>query len=345
MSRHRRPVLAALVAIVLVGATQTGAAPRKEKLERAEARLLEFEKDFELVVERYNATREELLGIQAEMARTRLVVDDIQERMDDRQSDAVGLARELYMSGGSTAAIESILSSQSINELEARVEYLRASESAQAKAFERLAVDRAELNRHLTILEEDRARAVAAEQRLADLRVEIEGKIASQQDDIDKLNRAIAAAERRANERRQAALAALEDEVGVAPQSVPPNPAPAPNPKAQTAVDAALSQLGKPYQWGAAGPDSYDCSGLTMWAWAQAGVSLPHNSGQQMASITPVAREDLEPGDLVFFGSPVHHVGMYIGNDQMVEAPYTGQYVRVVPEDRDDFAGAGRPGV
>jgi cell wall-associated NlpC family hydrolase len=65
----------------------------------------------------------------------------------------------------------------------------------------------------------------------------------------------------------------------------------------------------------------------------------------QQASITPVSQSDLQPGDLMFFGSPVHHVAMYIGNGQMVEAPYTGQFVRVVSASRSDFAGAGRPGV
>ncbi|MGH2748987.1 MAG: C40 family peptidase, partial [Actinomycetota bacterium] len=125
------------------------------------------------------------------------------------------------------------------------------------------------------------------------------------------------------------------DEIGAAP---------APNPRAQAAVDAALSQVGKPYQWGAAGPDSYDCSGLTMWAWAHAGVSLPHNSGMQYAATPRVAQSDWAPGDLLFFGSPIHHVGMYIGNGQMVEAPYSGEQVRVNSAYRSDYVEAGRPG-
>jgi cell wall-associated NlpC family hydrolase len=82
-----------------------------------------------------------------------------------------------------------------------------------------------------------------------------------------------------------------------------------------------------------------------MWAWAQAGVSLPHNSGMQYAATPRVAQSDWAPGDLLFFGSPIHHVAMYIGNGKMVEAPYTGSYVRVVSAYRSDYAGAGRPGV
>jgi len=335
-----------LAAAPLLSSRGLSASPRQERLEAAKARLYELEKDFEIVVERYNATDEELTKIHAEMAATRLVVEDLQSRMDARQGDAVSLAKELYMSGGVAVAFESMLSARSIAELETTVEYLRASEEAQAKVFERLAVDRAELNRHLALLEEDRARAVATEARLAELREEIETKVAAQKDEIAELNEEIEAGLRRREERRRAAQEAIAAAAPAAPLSVPAQPAPAPNPRAQTAVDAALSQVGKPYQWGAEGPDSYDCSGLTLWAWAKAGVSLPHNSGMQQAAIPPVARDDLQPGDLLFYGSPVHHVSMYIGNSQMVEAPYTGEFVRVVPADRwGDFVGAGRPGV
>lgn len=337
-----------LVSLPLLSNGVLHATPRQERLEAAKERLYELEKDFELVVERYNAIDEELLEIQAEMAATQLVVDELQTRMDARQSDAVSLAKELYMSGGTPIAFESILSAASIAEVETTVEYLRASGQAQAKVFKKLAIDRAELNRHLAFLEEDRARAVATEARLSDLRIDIEAKVASQEDEIAELNAAIEAAALRREERRRAAAEAAAENapVGTPSLSVPARPAPAPNPRAQTAVDAALSQVGKPYQWGAEGPDSYDCSGLTLWAWAKAGVALPHNSGMQQNTIAPVAREDLEPGDLIFFGSPVHHVSMYIGNGQMVEAPYTGEFVRVVPADRwSDLAGAGRPGV
>jgi cell wall-associated NlpC family hydrolase len=110
-------------------------------------------------------------------------------------------------------------------------------------------------------------------------------------------------------------------------------------------VDAAIAQIGKPYQWGGSGPGSFDCSGLTMWAWSHAGVGLPHNSGAQYSATVRVDRDDWAPGDLLFFGSPIHHVGIYIGNGQMVEAPYSGQTVRTNSASRSDYVGAGRPGV
>jgi cell wall-associated NlpC family hydrolase len=321
------------------------AAPSQQDLQTAKNRLMQLEKEFELVVERYDATKEKLIGIQAEMARTRLIVDKIQKRMDSRQADAVSLAQELYKSGGMSSAIETVLSAQSIADIENTLQYLQASENAHAKVFEALAVDRAVLNQHLSVLEEDRVKAAAAEEELAGLRENIEAKVADQKDEIHSLSAQIARAEARRLAAQQAAQAAQQSAAPVTILSEPAHPAPAPNSAAQTAVNAALSQTGKPYQWGAAGPDSYDCSGLTMWAWAQAGVSLPHNSGQQYAATTRVASSDLAPGDLMFFGSPIHHVTMYIGNGQMVEAPYTGAYVRVTSSSRSDFVGAGRPGV
>ena len=107
-------------------------------------------------------------------------------------------------------------------------------------------------------------------------------------------------------------------------------PAPAPTPAAQVAVDTALAQQGKPYVWGGAGPDSFDCSGLTQYAYAAAGIALPHSSSMQSTMGAPVAYADLQPGDLVFFYSPVSHVGMYIGNGQMVHAGTSGDVVKVI---------------
>jgi len=122
-------------------------------------------------------------------------------------------------------------------------------------------------------------------------------------------------------------------------------PAPAASKGAAAAVNAALSQQGKPYVWGAAGPDSYDCSGLTMWAWGQAGVGLPHQSADQQAMLPAVAQSQLQPGDLVFFGSPAYHVGMYIGNGMFVHAPTSGDVVKVSSlANMSDYSGAGRPG-
>jgi cell wall-associated NlpC family hydrolase len=262
--------------------------------------------------------------------------------MTSKVDAAVSLARELYKSGTTGVAISSVLSSDSLAELETRVEYLRSSEAAQAKVFEKLEVDRIKLDREIKALDDARAKALATEHELAELRSDIEDKLEDQRDEIAAINAAIERAERRAA-RAAAATARSLGLIEVDLSNI--KPAPAPNARAQAAVDAALSQLGKPYRWGASGPDSYDCSGLTMWAWAQAGVSLPHNSGAQYSATERVPRPDLAPGDLLYYGNPIHHVTMYIGNGQMVEAPYSGLHVRVTSASRSDYVGAGRPGV
>lgn len=107
-------------------------------------------------------------------------------------------------------------------------------------------------------------------------------------------------------------------------------------------VDVALRYVGVPYVWGGASPSGFDCSGLVQYSYAQVGVSLPHSSRAQYNVGVAVARSDLQPGDLVFFGSPIHHVGIYVGGGNMVHAPYTGANVRVNSIDRSNYTGARR---
>ena len=116
------------------------------------------------------------------------------------------------------------------------------------------------------------------------------------------------------------------------------------SPGAATAVKVALAQLGKPYLWGASGPGSFDCSGLMLVAWRAGGKSLPHSSRAQFAATRRVSIGQIQPGDMVFFGSPIHHVGMYIGNGNMVEASRKGTPVRIRSVYRKDMVGVGRLG-
>jgi cell wall-associated NlpC family hydrolase len=125
----------------------------------------------------------------------------------------------------------------------------------------------------------------------------------------------------------------------------PPPPPPAPAPGAQVALNAAYSVIGVPYVYAGASPETgFDCSGLTMWSWAHAGVSLPHSSAMQYAVLPHVDRTQLQPGDLLFFYSPIHHVAMYVGGGNMIHAPHTGGVVEVIPVYWEYYVGAARPG-
>jgi peptidoglycan DL-endopeptidase CwlO len=108
------------------------------------------------------------------------------------------------------------------------------------------------------------------------------------------------------------------------------------------ALEAALTRRGDPYVWGAAGPGSFDCSGLVVWAFAQVGITLPHYTGDLWNSGVHVPRSDLEPGDLVFFYPDISHVGIYLGDGLMIDAPDFGLTVRVEPVFWAYFVGAVR---
>ena len=127
----------------------------------------------------------------------------------------------------------------------------------------------------------------------------------------------------------------------------PPPPPPSTNGGVSAVIAYARAQIGKPYEWGGAGPNTFDCSGLTMRAWQRAGVNLSHYTGAQWAETSRVAISDLRPGDLVFYGSSgptSHHMGLYIGGGQMIEAPYTGANVRYASIYRSDLISyGGRP--
>jgi cell wall-associated NlpC family hydrolase len=134
------------------------------------------------------------------------------------------------------------------------------------------------------------------------------------------------------------------DSSGGASAPAPSSPPPVSS-RAGTAVNAALSQRGVPYRYATSKPGvSFDCSGLTKYAWAQAGVYLPHQSRAQYASIPHVAKGAAQPGDLIFFYSPISHVSVYLGGGQHVHAPATGDVVKISSVNWGKVSGVGRPG-
>jgi cell wall-associated NlpC family hydrolase len=188
--------------------------------------------------------------------------------------------------------------------------------------------------------------AATAEERqgivddLAAKQDQIEGRVAEARDLFETLDRKY----HDALEAQAAAEAAADaGSGGVGTSPIPPPPAP--NANVAAVLQTAYSVIGTPYQYGGTSPETgFDCSGFTMWAWAHAGVYLPHSSASQYASLPHVAQSDLQAGDLLFFYSPISHVGMYVGGGQMIHSPTTGSVVSVVSVYWDSFVGAARPG-
>jgi peptidoglycan DL-endopeptidase CwlO len=172
-------------------------------------------------------------------------------------------------------------------------------------------------------------RATDARDAAAKLTSDIEAKkkdLQTQIDQIEATSRTLSNADK----------AAQKDTGGAAPTVKAPTAA------AQKAVNAALSKLGSAYVWGATGPSTFDCSGLMQWAYKQAGITLPRNSAAQAGFGAPVSRDQLQPGDLVAYYSPVSHIGMYLGDGKMVHAPTSGDVVKISPL-QSQYAGATRP--
>ena len=220
-----------------------------------------------------------------------------------------------------------------------------AAEKAQAKQQELLVKTKGEL---ATLLEQERQRR--AEAAAAASRAAAQAVLQAQQ--------ATAKAAQAAQAARPATPAASANggpgQAPAAPQSTSATKArvepdipdiPATSQGAATAVRAALSQLGVPYRFATASPGvNFDCSGLTMWAWAQAGVSMGHYTVTQYNTFPHVPLDQLQPGDIVFFYSDLGHNGMYIGNGQFVHAPRTGDVVKISPLQGRNLVGAVRPG-
>jgi cell wall-associated NlpC family hydrolase len=211
-----------------------------------------------------------------------------------------------------------------------------------------MATARLRLAQDRKAVRQQRARAAALEAELARQKRVVEGKLAAARRVLGSLQ-----AEQRARlaaQRRQAEEQALDARSGALRASrdardgtFPTYDGPASG-RAAVAVRAAYAQLGDPYVWAAAGPGSFDCSGLTMFAWGAAGVALPHSSSAQYAAVRHVSVDDLQPGDLVFYYSPISHVGIYIGGGQMVHATNPGDVVKVAGVNWGKVVTIGRPG-
>jgi cell wall-associated NlpC family hydrolase len=206
-----------------------------------------------------------------------------------------------------------------------RVAELEATQAEAVRLRQRLAGQVAAIGERL-----DRRRAV-----LASTRAEVRALVRAERVRREAARRAlVAAAARRA---REFGLGAFAD-------------APAPSRTAAAAVRVALDQVGKPYRWGAVGPESFDCSGLVRWAYAHAGLALPRTSREQWWAGRHVDVTGLRPGDLLFWATnpadpaTIHHVAIYVGQALVVHAPHTGALVRVDPLRGGGYAGATRPG-
>jgi cell wall-associated NlpC family hydrolase len=338
--RTSRTVLVALVlafaaALTAVPANLAQAEP-KPSLAEVQRRIDVLNAKVDAVVERYATSKLELAAATRKAAVAKARVRAAEKQLAAIRKSMSSVAAAAYRSGGADQFVQLVSTStpQTFLDRASSLDRIAAGQSAQLAA--------ARTARHrLDVVNRDLAREEAARIRVAAALADSKRQIQASLDEQQRLLSGLKADERRRLEamRRAAAAAAARAsrsrhyETYTGPASG----------RAAVAVHEAYRKLGSPYRWGAAGPSSFDCSGLTMWVWGKAGVSLPHSSQAQYSSGRHVSRGNIQPGDLVFFGSPIHHVGIYIGSGRMISAPHTGDVVKIQDAFRSDYAGAVRP--
>lgn len=307
---------AAATAAAALAAAPAGAAPQ-DKPSDTRAKVDRLYEQAEHATELYNKADERTDKLRAQVERVKDSVARGQERINRMRGALGSLAGAQYRSGGIDPSLALLLSSDPEGYLERasvldRLSARQAGELADLQRAQRgLAQERAEAGRKLAELEKSRT-LVARHKRT------VEHKLAKARQLLNSLTSDERAAYDRSS--RTGGRGELPKAGGAPPSS-----------RAAAAIAAARSALGRPYVWGANGPSGFDCSGLMQWSYAQAGVGLPRTSQAQRNAGRQVSLSEAQPGDLVTYRSDASHVGMYVGNGQVVHAPYPGAPVRYDP--------------
>lgn len=318
--------------------------PSRAQLDGAKAKLGELNENLSAMVEEYNAVKAELEETQKNLETAQADVDRYGGEADEARAKLADRTADAYVTGGGSAQLEVLFDSGgTFTDFSDRIEFL----SALAEENEAIALDAQNATAKA-------AMAADALQAAKEVQQEQEAELAKQQETIRQNIQEQAAlvkeyeiqyqdaldayqAELQAQREAEAAAAAEAAENGGGDGSGDggtgggePDYNPPPSSSAASyAVKVAMDQIGDEYQWGAAGPDEFDCSGLVVYSYGKAGISLPHYSGSLYSSLPKVNRSDLQVGDLVFFYNPIHHVGIYIGGGNMVHAFSEGSPVSV----------------
>jgi cell wall-associated NlpC family hydrolase len=358
-----------------VAASKATVAEREAQVKRAAARLARAQAGFEelntraeVVFEAYDEAQVKLHSAQHAANTAKAVLALANAAVRNSRRAVAHFARAAYETGG-VSTIDAVLSPGGPRSLVQRVGAIDAISLSQHRTLARL--DAASIYQASV---SQQAQAVAGKARQAAAQAEraksaAQAAVEHQQQVLASLHRQkahlaalLADAQAHESKLQRERLAALAAQRSPSPSPTAPSSGSSPysgttgdlsgtvsGATGAAAVRQAESQIGKPYEWGAAGPNTYDCSGLVMWAYGNVGVHLDHWTGFQWNEGAHVSTSQLQPGDLLFFAyntsdpSTIHHVGMYIGNGQMVEAPYTGANVRISSSGRSDYIGAVRP--
>jgi cell wall-associated NlpC family hydrolase len=310
--------ITALSGSVLV-ATPTFADPN---INDVQARVNRLYHQAEVASERYNKAREELHQAQARLKSLNADLHRQETKVQGIRRQVAAAVVSQYQGQAFSSATQVLLSKNPDTFLD-QLATVSQYNDQQGQMMAQYAIQAKQLEMRKQAAKRELAQIAKTKKQLATEKAKIDDKASEAKDLLGRLKARAAEASRSAERT--------------------PVPAPASG-NAAAVVNYAMGQIGDAYVYGASGPDAWDCSGLTMMAWRQAGVSLPHSSSGQMSYGTPVSSSALQPGDLVFYYHPVSHVGIYIGNGQIVHAANPSDGVLTAGVFSMPYSGAVRPG-
>ncbi|MGY1822384.1 C40 family peptidase [Geodermatophilus sp. SYSU D00079] len=331
-ARRAAVVLAVAGALGLTLGPSSAGAEEPATAQEAAALVAARGHELEVVTEDFNEAREALAAQQATAQAAAAAVAEARGAATAAQQQVRGIARSAF-TGDSMGSLQALMTSDSADEFVNRVTLLETVAGHQNGLLDQAVAAGEVAAQAQAVADAAAVEAQAQYDAVAAQQADLQAQINAYQADYARLS---------ADERRAALEAAATAHGGGAERASraersAPAPAAAPvvagSGAVQAAIDAAMAQRGKPYVWAAAGPGSFDCSGLVQYAFKAAGISLPHSSRSQSAMGTQVSRAEARPGDLVAFYSPVSHIGIYLGNGQMVHAPTSGDVVKVASVD------------
>lgn len=333
----------------------------RRKVQQMADRLEEAEEDVDRLSEDLRAAEDDKLRLDDEIALTQASIALKEAELGGVRDVLAELAVVAFTSGGRGGSITGLLTAgggpnESVQK-QILTDIALNSGLADTDQLDALIDDLSDLEKKLA---DDLERTQELADQIAEARVEAEDEIAKYTELVAQAERELGQALREERQRRDraaaaAAASAAADLTSQRPSSgsssssggnrFDPSSIPATTSRAGIAVAAARSQIGVKYRYASAIEGvAFDCSGLTKWAWEQAGVSLPHQSRRQLASSPRIPVEYVEPGDLIFFYNPISHVGIYVGGGMMVDAPGVGRNVRLTPVSWSKVVGVTRPG-
>jgi cell wall-associated NlpC family hydrolase len=329
--RKRITRVIAALGITTLGGSMLTASPSiaKPDMQDVKARVDKLYHEAELASERYNNVREDMQDAREHLTTLRADLNR-QERKVEKVRQQVASAVVSQYQGQALSSTTQVFLSDNPDAFLDRLATMSAYNDQQTQMMVGFATQVKQLEMRKEAAQRQLAEIKKAKKQLAEEKAKIDAKAAEAKDLLGELE-----AEQQA---RTMTLSRDAERTSLTVSDAPVSG------RAGAAVSYALAQVGDAYVYGASGPDAFDCSGLTMMAWAQAGVSLPHSSSGQMQSGPAVAYSDIQPGDLVFYYSPVSHVGIYIGNGQIVHAANPSTGVQVAPVDSMPMSGVVRPG-